>query len=1010
MDYFNLKAEFEGLLAYTDKSTKILAYLKDLLTNYIKMKEQTLNNIKKSFDILLVEVNRPIKTSYEIKFLSSAQKNVREFINILNVSLANEINQNNKLQTDIIQQVNDYIKFISNKNYAVLNDFKKVINKVYSQKSYYEESKNEYINSGKQVTIFEDKMSQKKKNIDSSISMSISTSANSLSTEIDPDEETLKMLKTKFIQSEKNYKEILEDTNTLYTAKNEEYFQIIQKFVENEESKENFFKIYIEKYNYYLKNTLTISNTIIEYSASVLMKITEKNNSDSFKNNLNIFLVNKDTRIDQEKNIDYEIYKAQLCNMINKRRMFLKDDIYNDRFNITLDDIFSNENKYNKSIFNQEERIIIEQLFLLDDIDNFKFNKFCTKIRNDKEYAKNFIDIILERYTITIGVQIFNENNFLKLEKILNNILLNNSVQKSLFELNFAVAYISEKTFYQDEKNPFYKIYLCKLLMDNNPIVKTKQFWLKLLKMKISSTLENKADKESEKIFNEEKSMEEKKTKESDEKDKLSVSTYSSNYRPSLFEYAGNMVSSFWYGKSNDDKQKDEIRKKEIYHAVYYSKSKEICLKKITEFSTHFACFCLNSLDVIDIITEITKEYQMIIEDKRIKYLIAKINSNMYSIKNAKFYKGNKDNKDNKDINDNNDIKTNDNKVKYLNKFMNKNYLHGKLGKNNQSLILLNTMKYLPFKEYINILKVNKATYELISKILYKNILINVDEVIPEEIYIKNKIPNVWKNPQLRITIWKILLKYKKVDYQSLINNIDETKIEYLNIIKLDTKRMIFSGDKNQETIKKSLTNILSSLSICHPKINYSQGMNYIAYLLYEICGSEEEGFQLFNCLLTSTAYGDLFFNELSKLNKYFYVFDRLIFIYTPEISSHLKSKDLTARYFASPWFITLFTNAYKNIKDQNNPKVLIWILDLFIINGWKSIIKIGLCLIKHFETRLLSFDLEELLHFLINDVLKYDFFQNENYDNLRNIYEELKIENALIENIEREYDLKDNQ
>jgi hypothetical protein len=599
-------------------------------------------------------------------------------------------------------------------------------------------------------------------------------------------------------------------------------------------------------------------------------------------------------------------------------------------------------------------------------------------------------------------VQIVNENNFLKLEKILNNILLNNSVQKSLFELNFAVAYISEKTFYQDEKNPFHKIYLCKLLMDNNPIVKTKQFWLKLLKLKISSTLENKADKESEKIFKEEKLIEEKKTKENEENDKLSMSTYTTSSRPSLFEYAGSMVSSFWYGKSNDDKQKDEIRKKEIYHAIYYSKSKEICLKKITEFSTHFACFCLNSLDVIDIISEITSQYQMTMEEKRIKYLIAKINSNMYSIKNAKFYKGNKE------INDNNN-NNKDNKVKYLNKFMNKNYLHGKLGKNNQSLILLNLMKYLPFKDYINILKVNKATYKLISKILYKNMLMNVDEIIPEEIYIKNKIPNVWKNPQLRITIWKLLLNYKKVDYQNLVNNLDESKIEYLNIIKLDTKRMLLVGDKNQKEIKHSLENILSCLSICHPKINYSQGMNYIAYLLYALCGSEEEGFQLFNCLLTSTAYGDLFFNELSKLNKYFYVFDRLIYIYTPEIAMHLKNKDLTARYFASPWFITLFTNAYKNIKDQTNPKVLIWILDLFIINGWKSIIKIGLCLIKHFETRILSCDLEELLRFLINDVLKYDFFQNENYDNLRNIYEKLKIENALIENIEREYDLKDN-
>ena len=61
----------------------------------------------------------------------------------------------------------------------------------------------------------------------------------------------------------------------------------------------------------------------------------------------------------------------------------------------------------------------------------------------------------------------------------------------------------------------------------------------------------------------------------------------------------------------------------------------------------------------------------------------------------------------------------------------------------------------------------------------------------------------------------------------------------------------------------------------------------------------------------------------------------------------------------------------------------------------------------KHFEIKILSCDLEELLHFLINDILKYDFFQNENYDNLRKIYEKLKIENALIENIEIEYELK---
>ena len=1001
MDYFNFKAEYQGLLSYTDKSSKILSNLKDLINNYYKLKDQALNSIKKSFDYLLVEVNKPINATYEIKNLFGAQKAIRDFINILNVSLANEINQNNKLQTDIIQQISDFIKFISNKNYLVLNDFKKLIDKVYYQKKDYEEAKTNYINCGKKLTILEEKISQKMNILDNNSINSTRTNTNSISTNTDEEEvelsESLRNQKKIFRKSENMYKEIIQDTNILYASKNEEYFKILKKFGENEESKENFFRCYLEKYSYFLKNNLKSSNTVIEYTESILEKISgvKKDENQYAKNN--IFLINDKTRINQESFIDYEIYKAQLCNIANKNRMLLKvDNNNNNRFNISLEEIFSNEFKVSNNFFNQDEKLIIEQLFLMDDIDNFKFEEFCHKIKNNEKFAKNFIDIILERYTLSIGVQILNENNFEKLGKILNNILKNNSIQKNLFELNFAVAYISEKTFYQDDKNPFYKIYLCKLLMEYNPLIRTKQFWLKLLKLKIASSLENKADKESQKLFQEEKELEEKKLKEVTEKEKLSQSTYSINYRPSLFEFAGNMVSSFWYGKETEEKQKDEIRKHEIYNAIYYSKSKEICLKVINEFSTHFACFCLNSLDIVDILNEVTNEYNIKGEEKTIKFLIAKINSNMYSIKNSKFSKGNKyiDNKT-------------DNETKYLNKFLNKNYLHGKLGKNNKSYILLNAMKYLLFSDYINILRVNKSTYKLISKILYKNLLINVDEIIPEEIYNKNKIPNVWKTPKLRIVIWKLLLRYKKENYDQILKNLDENKIQYLNIIKLDTKRMIFVGSKDPEIIKQSLNNILSCLSICNPKINYSQGMNFIAYLLYEICGGEEEAFQIFNCILKSTEYGNLFFEDLSRLNKYFYVFDRLIFIYLPEISLHFKNKDLTVRYFVSPWFITLFTNAFKHIKNQNNPKVLIWILDLFIINGWKSIIKIGLCLIKHFEIKILSCDLEELLHFLINDILKYDFFQNENYDNLRNIYEKLKIENGLIENIEREYELK---
>ena len=46
------------------------------------------------------------------------------------------------------------------------------------------------------------------------------------------------------------------------------------------------------------------------------------------------------------------------------------------------------------------------------------------------------------------------------------------------------------------------------------------------------------------------------------------------SYTPGLFQMAGNMFNSFWNGNNVNERQKDEIRKQELYHAVYYSKSK----------------------------------------------------------------------------------------------------------------------------------------------------------------------------------------------------------------------------------------------------------------------------------------------------------------------------------------------------------------------------------------------------------------------------------------------------
>jgi len=378
---------------------------------------------------------------------------------------------------------------------------------------------------------------------------------------------------------------------------------------------------------------------------------------------------------------------------------------------------------------------------------------------------------------------------------------------------------------------------------------------------------------------------------------------------------------------------------------------------------------------------------------------LAIFNSNMYSIKNTNFGITSLDN----------------NYENRLSKFMNKNYLKGHANKNNKSLIILSIMKYLPFSDYKNIILINKSTYKLIIKVIYSNLLTNIDEDIPDDYYKKNPIPNVWKHPNIRIKIWEYLLNSNKnnsINYREIIDKLNnkEDKNENYNLIELDVRRMGFDEEEKAEKIKKSLKNILCALAYLYPKLGYNQGMNCIANLLYDICDSEEEAFKIYNSILEATEYGDLFMNDLKRLNKYFYVFERLIFIYLPEVFLHLSNTKISTKFFISPWFITLFTNAYKSIKGNGKPKVLIWIFDSFIIEGWGAINKIGLCLMKHFERKILNLDTDELLHFLINDIINYDFFKNSNYDRLRYIYDNLQIENGLIENIENEYEIQNSQ
>ena len=307
----------------------------------------------------------------------------------------------------------------------------------------------------------------------------------------------------------------------------------------------------------------------------------------------------------------------------------------------------------------------------------------------------------------------------------------------------------------------------------------------------------------------------------------------------------------------------------------------------------------------------------------------------------------------------------------------------------------------MDLNDYLNLLKLNKEYYKILRKAIYKKILLNY--------------PNIEFNKKIKI--WKIILDYdenkKLYNYQELKKN----KIENINnqkntkIIDLDVIRTFFVEDK--EANQEKISHIFKTLVEAIPGISYSQGMNYIGAFLLNMLKSikeendEEEAFYLLLGLFTSSKYGELFKNNLELLKKYYFIFERLISIFVPELYIFFINNKINISCFITSWYITLFTNAYQHTDLKYEPKILIKIFDLFFFSGWNSIIVTSIFLIKNNESKILSLGSDKLLYFLNNDIIKGNYFKNENFDEFMNIFNTFKIDEELIKSIEKEYDIK---
>jgi hypothetical protein len=496
--------------------------------------------------------------------------------------------------------------------------------------------------------------------------------------------------------------------------------------------------------------------------------------------------------------------------------------------------------------------------------------------------------------------------------------------------------------------------------MKNNKLFSSKEFWIELLNKRIDLIAEVDITREMEKRRN-----------------SIGKSGNSMiNGAIGKIEKFGQMGKK-WLGFGGQDNK--AIEKEILFNQFFQKNSPKYCDQVIGEYIKEFIIYNFYGQNALKLIDEMGNKYRLPKENREYYKEIIKTDE---IIKNKM--------KKTKDL-----IIEDDKYDKYYFNYKGNKSFKGINDPKITSLIF--SLKYLDIKEYPKILSLNKDTNKKLLKIIYKNILFKYFDKI---------------DLKTHLSIWKILLNYKEIkqkyNYQKILEEVkkDPNSVKNLDIIKLDIIRTSF--DKDEENKRKKIGNILGAISKELPSLNYCQGMNQIAAFLLDVCdNNEEEAFFIFLSLMIDSDYSNLFKNELERLNILFYQFERILSNTLPEIYFYLINNNITPGYFVSPWFITLFTDAFIDQESDNNKKNIMKVFDLFIFSGFKAITKIGISLLKYNESKIISTPIEELLNYLTNDIIKSKYFEKGNIKDILNSSIKFKISGNIISETEKQFYMK---
>lgn len=192
----------------------------------------------------------------------------------------------------------------------------------------------------------------------------------------------------------------------------------------------------------------------------------------------------------------------------------------------------------------------------------------------------------------------------------------------------------------------------------------------------------------------------------------------------------------------------------------------------------------------------------------------------------------------------------------------------------------------------------------------------------------------------------------------------------YIDQIDKDVNRTFRSHtsfEKRYQGQQKHLFNVLVAYSVYNTEIGYTQGMNGIAALLCMFL-SDEDAFWAFSNLFTGEKYGMHGFFALGfpKIERFKEQLQFLMKKHLRKLYKHMTKMNIVADTYVFKFFMACFAHCVP-------PSLMFRLFDVFILEGDKMLLAMGLLYFKKHSKKMLKMNDEKLYEYM-NNTLPQNF------------------------------------